>query len=324
MGTIYVSHRMDDIRRIADRVTVMRDGRVVETREAGQLDHASLVALVTGGAVAPVRSDDRLGAPQTHDVVLRVKGLRRGDAVRDVSFDVRRGEILGLSGLVGAGRSETLRAIFGADVPDAGHISLADGRPLRLGSPRDAVRAGIGMVPEDRQTQALLLPQSVRSNVTLAALSRLSRGRTWIDRTREDDAASDLLAQLDVRTDGLEQPAAALSGGNQQKLVLARWLLRDCEVLLVDEPTRGIDIGAKQAIHDLLRDLAERGSAVVVVSSELEELMALCDRIVVLSAGRVTGTFERAEFSEAKLVAAAFAGRHVAAATVGHQPPPLP
>jgi ribose transport system ATP-binding protein len=194
-------------------------------------------------------------------------------------------------------------------VPDAGHVSLGDGPPLRLRSPADAVRAGIGLLPEDRRTQALLLTQPVRANITLAAMARVSRARTWIDAGRETQVASALATRLDVRGHGLEQAAGTLSGGNQQKTVLARWLLRDCAVLLVDEPTRGIDIGAKQAIHEQLRELAARGTALVVVSSELEELMAICDRIVVLAAGRVTGTFARADWSEDVLMQAAFAGQ---------------
>jgi ribose transport system ATP-binding protein len=312
LGILYITHRMDEIRRIADRVTVLRDGRVVDTREASSLDQATLLALTVGSRSEPV--EEVASGPVVtagtgrRPVALHVHGLSRGRAVRDVSFEVGTGEIVGLSGLVGAGRTETVRLIFGADVPDAGHVCLGAGPPLRLRRPADAVRAGIGMLPEDRRTQALLLTQPVRTNITLAALSRVSRARTWIDAPGERKTASALVRRLDVRGHGLEQPAGTLSGGNQQKTVLARWLLRDCAVLLVDEPTRGIDIGAKQAIHAQLRLLATRGTALVVVSSELEELMDLCDRIVVLSAGRVTGTFARADWSEDVLMQAAFAG----------------
>jgi ribose transport system ATP-binding protein len=242
---------------------------------------------------------------------LRVEHLRSGTSVRDVSFEVRRGEILGLSGLVGAGRTETLRAIFGADRRDGGHVSLADGRPRELRGPRDAVRAGIGMVPEDRQADALLLPQSIRSNITLATLRTVSRLRCWIDTTLERRVAGDMATRLDVRGPGLEYHAGTLSGGNQQKVVLARWLLCGCAVLLVDEPTRGIDAGASMAIHDVLRELAAHGTALVIVSSDLAELTALCDRIVVLAGGRVTGSFSRGEWTEASLTAAAFAAAPV-------------
>jgi ribose transport system ATP-binding protein len=241
-------------------------------------------------------------------IALRVDGLTRGNAVRDVSFEVHRGEILGLSGLVGSGRTETLRAIVGADTPDAGRVARGDGVPLRIGGPRDAVRAGIGMVPEDRKAQALLLSQSVRANTSLAVLSSMSTARTWVEAARERARVQQITSDLDVRCTSIEQAVSELSGGNQQKVVMARWLLRDCDVLLLDEPTRGIDIGAKRAIHHLLADLAAHDKALVVVSSELDELMAICDRIVVLSAGRVTGTFVREAWSEADLMAAAFAG----------------
>ncbi|BCS35789.1 sugar ABC transporter ATP-binding protein [Luteitalea sp. TBR-22] len=312
LGILYITHRTDEIRRIADRVTVLRDGRVVDTRAAASFDHDVLLGLTVGPATARSLTEALpTGAPSTCDasrgIALRVHGLSRGHVVRDVSFEVGIGEIVGLSGLVGAGRTETLRLIFGADLPDAGHVCLGDGPPLHLRSPADAVRAGIGLLPEDRRTQALLLTQPVRANITLASMARVSRGRTWIDASRETQAASALATRLDVRRSGLEQVAGTLSGGNQQKTVLARWLLRDCAVLLVDEPTRGIDVGAKHAIHRQLRELAARGTALVVVSSELEELMALCDRIVVLSAGRVTGRFARADWSEDVLMQAAFA-----------------
>ena len=313
LGILYITHRIDEIARIADRVTVLRDGRVVDTRTAASFDQDVLLDLTVGPAAREPSEASPTRARTTGDgdrgVALHVHGLSRGHAVRDVSFHAGRGEIVGLSGLVGSGRTETLRLIFGADVPDAGHVSLGDGPPLRLRSPADAVRAGIGLLPEDRRTQALLLTQPVRANITLAAMARVSRARTWIDAGRETQVASALATRLDVRGHGLEQAAGTLSGGNQQKIVLARWLLRDCAVLLVDEPTRGIDIGAKQAIHEQLRELAARGTALVVVSSELEELMAICDRIVVLAAGRVTGTFARADWSEDVLMQAAFAGQ---------------
>ena len=320
IAVLYVSHRLEEIAGLADRVTVLRDGRVVGQGAVADMSRDAIVALMTGsdtarsrrvavdsGVADGERETTNNGKPDAAaPIALRVEHLRCGAAVHDVSFEVRRGEILGLSGLVGSGRTETLRAIFGADRADGGRISLADGRPLRLRGPRDAVRAGLGMVPEDRQAHALLLPQSIRSNITLATLQRVSRAKTWIDGALERRTASDIAARLDVRGPGLDHLAQALSGGNQQKVVLARWLLRECAVLLVDEPTRGIDAGATIAIHATLRALATRGTALVVVSSELGELMALCDRIVVLAGGQVTGAFSRGEWSEASLLAAAF------------------
>ena len=319
IAVLYITHRLEEIGRVADRVTVLRDGRVATSSATGAIDRDELVASMTAGSVSLASADARAATPpdaiagpvpsstSPADVALRVRGLRSGRAVRDVGFDVRRGEIVGLSGLVGAGRTETLRAIFGADRRDGGEVRVYDGPPLPSGNPRRAVAAGIGMVPEDRQHDALLPALSLRANATLAALPSVSAARTWIDRTREHSVAVDLMTRLDVRAASDEVPVAHLSGGNQQKVVLARWLLRECPVLLVDEPTRGIDVAAKRVVHARLVDLAQQGTAIVVVSSELEELTALCDRIVVIAAGRVTATFERREFNEAALLAAAFA-----------------
>jgi ribose transport system ATP-binding protein len=318
VAVLYISHRLEEIADLADRVTVLRDGRVVGQGVAPEMPRHVIMSMMTGATLPSSRPGGRgsgdtgartaptagRGTPAA-PVALRVERLRAGTAVRDVSFEVRRGEILGLSGLVGSGRTETLRAIFGADPRDGGHVSLADGRPLRPRGPREAVHAGLGMVPEDRQSDALLLPLSIRSNITLATLRRVSRARWWIDDALERRTAAGLATRLDVRGPGLEHRADALSGGNQQKVVLARWLLRECAVLLVDEPTRGIDAAATMAIHAVLRELAARGTALVIVSSELQELTALCDRIVVLAAGRVTGTFSRGEWSDASLMAAA-------------------
>jgi ribose transport system ATP-binding protein len=304
IAVLYITHRMHEVTRIADRVTVLRDGRVVDTRATPDLDHETLVSLVTGEAPPSAGAPRRHAIPSA-PIALRVEGLCRGSTVHDVSFDVHAGEILGLSGLVGAGRTEVLRAIYGADVPDAGRVQVAAG-VVPPGNPGHAVAAGIGLVPEDRQGQALFQALSLRSNVSLASLPALARARAWIDRRREAAAVSSATARVEVRAIDQEQPVGTLSGGNQQKVVLARWLLRECSVLLVDEPTRGIDFGAKHAIHRLLRQLADRGTALVVVSSEIEELMAICDRIVVMRAGRVTAIMPRAQFSEATLMAAAF------------------
>jgi ribose transport system ATP-binding protein len=237
---------------------------------------------------------------------LLVEGLTSGTRVRDVSFDVRRGEIVGLAGLVGSGRTETLRAIFGADRPARGTVQRGPGRPLRIHQPAEAVRAGIGMVPEDRGAQAILHALPVRWNMTLAVWRAFTRARWWMDEAREAAAASTLGARLDVRRHSLDQPAGELSGGNQQKVVIARWLLRDCDVLLFDEPTRGIDVAAKIAVYRVLNELAAAGKALVLVSSELPELMALCDRIAVMSDGRLVATFARGEWTEEAIVSAAF------------------
>ena len=269
---------------------MLRDGRVMATRSAADASLDEIVQLMVGDrAVEALDQRDHARG----DVALRIEGLTRGKRVRDVSFEIRCGEILGLAGLVGSGRTETLRAIFGADPIERGRVSREGGRSLRINEPRDAVRAGIGMIPEDRKEQALLHSQSIRVNVTLAALRRFLRGGWWIDRAREAEAAAGLRARLDVRSHSIDQLAGELSGGNQQKVVIARWLLQECEVLLFDEPTRGIDVAAKIAVYRVLNELAAAGKALVVVSSELPELIALCDRIGVMSDGRLVAMFAR-------------------------------
>ena len=246
------------------------------------------------------------------DTILEVRQLSRAfggiRAVDNVSLSIGRGEIVGLLGLVGAGRTETLRAIFGADRRDAGEIRVHGGPPIPAGSPSMAVAAGIGLVPEDRQRDALLPALSLRANATLATLPSLAAARMWIDRARERATTADVMRRLAVKAASDEEPVGHLSGGNQQKVVLARWLLRQCPVLLIDEPTRGIDVAAKRAVHAVLTDLAAQGTAIVVVSSDLEELVSICDRIVVLAQGRVTATVQRCDFDEASLLAAAFPG----------------
>ncbi len=308
-GIIYISHRMEEIRRIADRITVLRDGRRVATRNAGDVDMHEVIHLMVGRELqATPRRTERQGA-EAGEVALRVEDLRSGNAVKGVSFEVRRGEILGFAGLMGSGRTETMRAVFGADRPDSGRIFLRGSRvPLRIRSPRDAVRNGIALLTEDRKEQGLFLPLSIRSNVTLPRMAPVSRLRTWIRRRAEAVLAERLVRSLSVRCRSVEQPALELSGGNQQKVVLAKWLHRDCEVLIFDEPTRGIDVGARLEIHGLLAGLAAKGKAIIVVSSDLEEILAVCDRISVLSAGRVAATFLRGEASEDVILAAALSG----------------
>jgi ribose transport system ATP-binding protein len=279
---------------------------VVTTQPARALTLDALIRSMVGRELDPARAQaGRAPGP----VALRVEGLRHGDAVRDVSFEVRAGEILGIAGLMGSGRTETVRAVFGADRAAAGAVYLgAAARPARIRSPRDAVRQGLALVTEDRQGQGLLLPLPVRANLTLLCLRRLARGRSWVRPAAERAEADGWIRRLSVRCASAEQPVVELSGGNQQKVVIARWLARQCSVLIFDEPTRGVDVGAKFEIYRLLEDLAAEGKAVVMVSSDLRELLALCDRILVLSAGRVTGLFPRAEFDQDRIMAAALSG----------------
>ena len=306
---VYISHRMGEIARIADRVTVLRDGRVVATRPSAELSADDAVRLMVGDEWRDPGARARRAAGS---VALRVEGLCAGDRVRGVSLEVRKGEILGLSGLVGSGRTELLRALFGADRAERGRVLVGDPpTPVRIDQPSDAVRAGIGLIPEDRKTQGLLLARSVRLNASLGRLASVARRGGWIDLAAERQLADDLCDRLGVRRASVEQPVQELSGGNQQKVVIARWLGRDCDVLLFDEPTRGIDVAAKETVYRLLDELANAGKALVVASSEVEELLALCDRIAVLSAGRLAAVFERGDWSQERIMAAAFSG-HVA------------
>jgi ABC-type sugar transport system ATPase subunit len=287
IGVIYISHRLNEIFTIADRVTILRDGRNVGARPVSQITHQEMVALMVGREMTgefPPRSVT-LGPPR-----LQVIGLRCGSAVRDVSFQVRRGEILALTGLVGAGRTETVRLIFGADRRDAGAIRL-DGKPLAIHSPRDAIAAGIALLPEDRKTQGLTLRHSVRANFGLPNLHRFTR--FGFVRARQERAEfRRYIDALRISLPGQEELAGNLSGGNQQKVVLAKWLARHCDVLIFDEPTRGIDVGAKYEIYLLMNELAAQGKSLIMVSSELPEVLGMADRVLVMHDGRVTGEVE--------------------------------
>jgi len=305
-GIIYISHRMEEIKRIADRITVLRDGQRVATLAAAEAGIDEIVRLMVGRELGEVQA---AALRPRGEVALRAVGLSRGAAVRDVSFVAYRGEILGFAGLMGSGRTETMRLVFGADRADRGALYLYDSEsPARIRSPCDAVRRGLALLTEDRKAQGLLLPLPVRVNITLARLRDSLRFGGWIDEDAERAAAERQAQALAVRFQGTEQPVAELSGGNQQKVVIAKWLYRDCEILIFDEPTRGIDVGAKFEIYRLLNELAARGKAIIVVSSDLKELLALCDRIAVMSAGRLAATFERGEWSQDKIMAAALSG----------------
>jgi len=303
VGIIYISHRIEEVLSIADRVTVLRDGKVVGTQTTGEIGPETVIRMMVGrdlGQECLAPSGGR------GPVALRAVGLTRGDRVRDVSFEAYRGEILGIAGLMGSGRTETMRAIFGADAPEAGAIYLhGGGEPARIRRPRDAVRQGIALLTEDRKEQGLFLSLPVRANISITRLRALSR-LGWIDAARERRVACDHAESLGIKCWSVEQTAGQLSGGNQQKVVIAKWLYRDCDVLIFDEPTRGIDVGAKFEIYRMLADLATQGKAILFISSDLKELMAICNRILVMSAGKVAGTFARSDWSEERIMAAAF------------------
>ncbi|SFR32256.1 monosaccharide ABC transporter ATP-binding protein, CUT2 family [Yoonia tamlensis] len=286
VGIIYISHKMDEIKRIADRVTVMRDGAWIDTLDAAQTPLAKIIELMVGREVKdePPVIPDTSGA----ETALEVRGLRRGREIHDVSFSIKQGEILGFAGLMGAGRTEVARIIFGADPRDGGEI-LVHGQPCNIRSPYDAVGAGIGYLSEDRKHFGLALDMTVRANIAMAAMGKFTSKTGVLNEAAMKQTADGFIKQLGIRTPSDLQDVGLLSGGNQQKVVIAKWLLRDCDILIFDEPTRGIDVGAKSEIYRLLEDLAAQGRAIIVISSELPEVMRLSHRIAVMCEGRLTG-----------------------------------
>jgi ABC-type sugar transport system ATPase subunit len=284
VGIIYISHRLSEVFAIAERVMVLRDGRHVGTRRVGEVGREMLIEMMVGRRLDQEfpRRSARIGKPR-----LVVQNLSRADKVRNVSLTVHGGEVVALTGLVGSGRTETARLIFGADARDTGRIEL-DGQPLDIRQPRDAMAAGIAMLTEDRKSQGLVLAHSVRENFGLPNLAQFSRLGV-INHRREREAFARFIHSLRIRIPHSEQPAKTLSGGNQQKLVLAKWLQRNCEVLIFDEPTRGIDVGAKLEIYMLINELAAADKAILLISSELSEVLGMADRVLVMHEGRITG-----------------------------------
>jgi len=330
VAIVYVSHRLEELRRIADRVAVLRDGRLVDACPMAGLSEDDLVRRMVGRSVNDLEHRPRRAAGA---VVMQVNGIGRASAVQDVSLELRAGEVFGIAGLVGSGRTELLRLLYGADRADRGSVSLPvdDFKPKQAAaldapaqtaiisiakgvyktfargfrSPLQAMAAGVGLVSEDRKSQGLLLAQPIRINATLSDLSAVSRGG-WLQGAREHGLVQGFIRTLRIRCTSGEQPVGQLSGGNQQKVVFARWLHRPVRVLLLDEPTRGVDVGARAEIYGELDRMAAEGRALLMVSSDLRELMAMADRIGVMSAGRLVAIFERGEWTEQSLLAAAF------------------
>jgi rhamnose transport system ATP-binding protein len=299
---LYVSHRLDEIFQIADRVTVLRDGCHVSTSRVTDVDRHKLIRDMVGREVEEQRRlPKNMAADST--VMLDVKQLTCHGAFRDISFQVRAGEIVGLTGLVGAGRSEIARAIFGIDEFDEGEVCVAE-RRVKCGSVQDAMASGIGMVPEDRQHEGLILPMSVGENISLAMLRLLTRFGL-VRRRAEKKLVATQMDDLSVKAASPGMAAATLSGGNQQKLVLGKWLARNPKVLILDEPTRGVDVGAKSQVHQLIRNLAAKGVATLVISSDLPELLSLCDRLLVIRSGRIAGELQGSTATQEAVLALA-------------------
>jgi ribose transport system ATP-binding protein len=294
-GVIYISHRLEELKRIANRVTVIRDGRYVGTRDIQETTMQEVISMMVGreisGEAKPV------GVQEDREVVLAVSGLGTKELLKDVSFDLRKGEILGFAGLMGAGRTEVARAVVGADPIDGGTITLR-GRPVRIHNPAEAARHRIGYLSEDRKQFGLLVDREVSDNITLSALRERFQRYGFVKDRAMRATAREYVGTLRIKTPSVTQTVKNLSGGNQQKVVIAKWLVKDCDILIFDEPTRGIDVGAKEEIYRLLNELAGQGKSIIMISSELPEILRMSHRIVVMSEGRVTGTLDAADATQ--------------------------
>ncbi|SPT52827.1 Ribose import ATP-binding protein RbsA [Actinomyces bovis] len=298
---VYISHRMNEIKRVSDTITVMRDGQWVSTDPAADLSIDDIIEKMVGRRI---ESNIRPKAGDSNaDVVLKVEGLSTKKLLKDVSFELRRGEILGFAGLVGAGRTETARALIGADPKTAGRVEI-EGREVNIKSPEDAVKHSVAYLSEDRKRYGLLLDKDLVLNTALPSYRIWSRG-IIVDDSKAEGTAANYISRLRVKTPSAHQRAKNLSGGNQQKVVIGKWLARDCDILIFDEPTRGIDVGAKDEIYDLLNQLAAQGKSIIVISSEIPEVLRLAQRIVVMWEGRVTGTINNDEATQNSIMALA-------------------
>jgi ribose transport system ATP-binding protein len=291
-GVIYISHRMEELQAIADRITVMRDGRYVDTVDTRATTMKDVISMMVGRTLTSDAGPQ--GIRPARDVVLSVRGLSTKSLLKDVSFDLREGEILGFAGLMGAGRTEVARALVGADPVDAGTVELR-GKPVRIGNPAQAAKHRIGYLSEDRNRFGLLVEQDVNSNITLAALRELFTKLGFVRDRAMRAASQEYVDELKIKTPSIRQTTRNLSGGNQQKVVIAKWLVKDCDILIFDEPTRGIDVGAKEEIYGLLNALAAEGKSIIMISSELAEVLRMSHRVVVMSEGRVTGVLDADE-----------------------------
>ena len=295
LGIVYISHRMDEIKVITDRVTVMRDGGYVGTLITNECTKDDIINMMVGRVIYEDPKTEST-VPKDAPVVLKVEHLNAGRMVQDVSFELRKGEILGFSGLMGAGRTETARAIFGADPKTGGNIYI-NGEKVEINTPQDAVKCGIGYLSEDRKRFGIVVQKSVAENSTMASMENFIKG-LFINKAKENKVAQEYVESLSTKTPGVDQLVVNLSGGNQQKVVIAKWLIRNCDILIFDEPTRGIDVGAKNEIYKLMNRLAEEGKSIIMISSEMTEILRMSDRIVVMCEGRKTGEIDISEASQ--------------------------
>ncbi len=299
VGIVYISHRMDELKKVCDRVTVMRDGCYIDTRDMKDVTIQEIINMMVGRTI--FESSPEIPDNISNETVLEVLNLNRGSAIKNVSFKLKKGEILGFAGLMGAGRTEVARAIFGADKLDSGDIYIA-GKKKNIKTPSDAVKCGIGYLSEDRKRYGLTLGMDVDSNNAMAAFSKFLGPLGWVKRKKTKEAAEYYVDALKIKTPGIYQKTKNLSGGNQQKVVIGKWLTKDCNILIFDEPTRGIDVGAKSEIYRLLNDLAAQGKSIIMISSELPEVLRMSHRILVMCEGRVTGELSAAEANQEEIM----------------------
>jgi len=295
ISIIYISHRMDEIYEICDKITVLRNGKYIITSEVSSISMEKLVEEVVGKEMESFFEWEEREIADENDNVLEVKNLSSGSNVKDVSFDLRRGEILGIAGLMGSGRSETVRSIFGIDSKNSGEITI-NGKKETIKNPKEAMNLGLALVPEDRKLQGLVTNHSVKENLILSDLEKVSRSGL-IKEKEIEMFTKNYIEKLDIKTDSIYKLVKLLSGGNQQKVVLAKWLFRDPQILMLDEPTRGVDIGAKTEIIELVRELANNGKSILFISSELQELLAVCDRIIIMDNGKVKKEINRKDIT---------------------------
>lgn len=299
VGIVHISHRLEELKQISDRVTVMRDGRYIDTVETKAAAIERIISMMVGRII--FEASPELPENPSQEVVLEVRDLNRSGTIKDVSFNLKRGEILGFAGLMGAGRTEVARAIFGADPIDSGEIYVR-GKKVRIKKPRDAVQHGIGYLSEDRKRYGLTLKMDVESNIVLAALNKFLGALGWVNSALTRTKALEFVNALSIKTPGLQQKVQNLSGGNQQKVIVGKWLTANTEILIFDEPTRGIDVGAKSEIYRLLNDLARQGKSIIMISSELPEILRMSHRVIVMCEGRITGELGIAEATQEEIM----------------------
>lgn len=301
VSIIYISHRLEEIFELSNHVTVLKDGKYVGTEATSNIDKNKLVTMMVGREMSQLFPNRHVAIGRE---ILRVENLSSGSSVQNVSFEVREGEILGFSGLVGAGRTETMKALFGALKKENGKVTYL-GKEVSFNNPKEAISSGVGMLPENRKEEGLLLKQSIRMNTTLTVLNSKITRFGIINHRREKKYVKELLAGISTKYGNVDDNANSLSGGNQQKVALAKWVAADCRCVIFDEPTRGVDVGAKMEIYKIMNDLAEKGVGVIMISSEMPEIIGMCDRVIVMRQGKITGEFSKQEITENNLIKSA-------------------